>query len=80
MTNREIPNETLKGMYLVPADAAQAIAALRIVLERLGDRADTNRLQACIGFAQEALWATAYPDDPNSMLELIANQAEHAMG
>jgi hypothetical protein len=80
MNNHDtIPNETLKGAYLAPADAAQAIACLRTVLSRLDGRTG-NRLQACIGFAQEALWAASYPDVPNSMLELIAYQAEDAMG
>jgi len=80
MNNRDIPNETLKGTYLSPVTAEAAINTLRIVLERLGDRADTNRLRACIGFAQEALWAAAYPDDPTSMLDQIADQAQNAMG
>lgn len=65
---------------LTPEEAAAAITALRRVLDRLGGRNDADRLQACIGFAQDALWAAAFPDDPYTMLDLIASQAETTMG
>lgn len=60
--------------------AVEAIHALQLVADRLEANRGHDRLQACIAFAQEALWAAAYPNDPNTMLDQVADQAQSAMG
>ena len=66
------------GTHLSPTEATQAILTLNKLEARLG--ADSDKLSLCIGFTKDALWAAAYPDDPNSMLDLIAGQADNALG
>ena len=68
------------GSYVSPDEAAKAIAVLSQVLLRLEGRPRNDRLQACIGFAQDALWTAAFPNDPFTLLDLIADQAQNAMG
>jgi hypothetical protein len=58
--------------------AASAIAVLKRVEARLSEK--DGALIRCIGFAKDAAWAAAYPDDPIGMLGVIAAQAENAMG
>ena len=64
--------------YISPEEAAQAIRILRAVEDRLGK--DSSRLAACLGFARDAVWTAAFPDDPAGLLSVIAHQAEIAMG
>lgn len=70
----------IRRPYIAANDARDAIATLRAVLDRLGARPETEQLAICIAFAQEALWAASYPDDPYSMLDMIAANAENALG
>lgn len=65
--------------YISPSEASQAITLLKHVEERLAD-ANGGALAICIGFAKEALWAAAYPDDPYEMLGKVEQDAKNAMG
>jgi hypothetical protein len=62
-----------------PELALTAITALRRVSGRLDNLDNGDALQRCITFAQEAVWAAAYPDG-SSMLEAVADDARTAIG
>ena len=68
------------GTYIGPAEARIAIETLAKLERRLEERLGGGRLHACVGFSKDALWAAAYPDDPYGMLDIIAAQAENALG
>jgi hypothetical protein len=68
---------TQRPTYINPKDAAAAIRVLRAVEDRL-PKTPQNALERCIGFAKDAIWAAAYPDDPYSMLNQVADAAADA--
>ena len=75
------PQPTLgAGSYISAAEAQAAIETLAKLERRLEERPGPARLHSCVGFSKDALWAAAYPDDPYGMLDIIAAQAENALG
>jgi hypothetical protein len=63
-----------QAQHVSPEQAADAIATLRAVEDRLA-KAD-GALARHLSWAREAVWAAAYPDDPSTMLENVSDMAE----
>ena len=57
------------------ASAEDTIHLLRLVESRLDEG---SALSLHLGWAREAVWAAAYPDDPHTLLEIVADLAEQA--
>jgi len=62
--------------YISPDEAADAIQLMREIQTRLDN--DDSALTRHLAFACDAVWAAAYPDDPYSMLNQIADAAADA--